>query len=103
MPDLRLYKITSGEEIIGRFEEEKDDVVILSTVRLMTLQRDENTNQTMVAMVPWMLGAPDSKLAINKRSIVGEVSGTLSKNLEDGYLHQTTGIALSSTATSNKN
>ena len=96
MSDYKLYKLISGEEIIGKVEKEDDSNVVLSTVRLMTVQQHENGNP-FVAMIPWMIGAPTSSIELSKSSIIGNLSGDVSSELEKGYIQQTTGIQMATT------
>lgn len=96
--EIKLYKLVTGEEIIGglqSYEWEKSDSVTLSKVRVMLMQ-PMGQGQMSIAMIPWMVGAPDSDIVIYKRNIAGEPHGSLPTQLVNGYLSNTSGLDLTS-------
>lgn len=91
MIEIRLYKLANGEEIVGRFVSEDDESVVLTNIRAMAMQ-PVGPGQMQVAMIPWTVGTPDGTLKIYRKNIMGEPVDTLPKQLEDGYLQNTTGV-----------
>lgn len=95
MAKVLLMKLVSGEEVIGKEVEEKDNKIVLSDVRVIVAHPGPN-GQMAVGMIPWMVGAPESNIEIDKSRIMGIPAGEIPKQLEDGYLQQTSGIAFAS-------
>lgn len=95
MSQIKLYKLATGEEIVGRFVEEEDEFVVLSKIRVMIMQPVGNV-QVQIGMVPWTVGSPDGNIKVYRTTIVGEPISTLPKQLEDGYLANTSGLDLTS-------
>ena len=81
-------KISSGEEIIGRYQKEDSEYFFLTKPNVLMM------NPQGMGMVPYMFTVnPDADYAINKRSII-----TISRTDHDvakQYLSKTSGIALS--------
>lgn len=85
--DIITIKLTSGEELIAKMEEDKDTEVIVSKPFALV------PNQQGLGMVPWIMSAnPDTKVSINKNTVV-----CLLKT-DDGigkqYFQQTTGLTM---------
>ena len=103
-------KLNSGEEIIGRLVEtntvltsnssqydgaapwEPSGNVVVEQVRGITAQ-PMGANEMGIAFFPWSLGNTDGEFIINlDRSAVSIYPAEL--NLEDGYLQQTSSLAI---------
>lgn len=95
MATILLMKLTSGEEVIGKLVEDLDDKLILSSVRVLIAHPGPN-GQMAIGMIPWLTGAPENDVEVDKSSIIGKPRGDLPKQLEDGYLQQTSGLAFAS-------
>lgn len=104
-------KFTSGEEIIGRVVEgpvhlmdhskaqfegkgpwNPTGTVTLEQVRGITAQQ-MGKNEMAIAFFPWSLGNTDGKFTINLDNCAVAVYSP-EKNLEDGYLEQTSKIQI---------
>jgi hypothetical protein len=94
--EVFLAKLTSGEEIIGKIVKETDDGKLIAKDVRVLMAHPGADGQMAVGMIPWMIGAPDSDIAISKSDIIGVPDGALPKQLEDSYLQQTSGIAFAS-------
>lgn len=90
---IRLLKLTSGEEIIGKLVKSEDNHVILSSIRTLIMQ-PVGPGQVQIGMIPWMAGMQDGDVRIHRDRILGEPVSDVSKQLEDGYLQQTSGIQI---------
>jgi hypothetical protein len=88
-----LAKLTSGEEIIARIDEEMDTYYVISKARLLMVNQQPN-GQMGMGMIPWLMGAPESSIRLEKNMISGKVMGEIPKELEDSYLQQTSNIHL---------
>lgn len=87
--DVVSLKLTSGEEILGRYAKE-DMVSITLSKPLMIAMTPKGP-----AMAPVMMTVnPDSDLTFNKSSII--VSANCYKEIADQYVFQTTGIQMPS-------
>ena len=87
--DVVSLKLTSGEEILGRFVKE-DMVTITLSKPLMIAMTPKGP-----AMAPVMMTVnPESDLTFNKSSVI--VSANCYKEIADQYVFQTTGIQMPS-------
>ena len=85
--DTISIKISSGEELVARLEEEKDDKIIL--YKPMMLVHD----QKGMALAPYMFTVPvDAKFTLNLRNVICIVK--TEKNMASKYIETTTGIKL---------
>lgn len=91
--EIRLYKLTTGEEIIGRLVSEDEDTVVLGKLRILAVHQAA-PGQMGVALIPWMVGIPENDVKIYKKEIVGESNESLPKQLEDNYIQNTSSLAL---------
>lgn len=92
MRDIRLYKLVSGEEIIGTVSEEDETTVTLSKIR--TYQMMQGQQGMGVAMLPWLLSNAEGEFRLDKSSTMGRDPEKISKEVEDNYIANTTDIAL---------
>jgi len=90
---IRLFKLISGEEIVARVQEETPTTFVLKSVRALVIHPAAN-GQMQVGMMPWSAGVPDGNVTLYKTGILGTPEEPLPKQLEDGYLSQTSGIQL---------
>lgn len=86
--DIVTLKLTSGEELITRFEEEGPDFIKVSKPLALV------AGGKSLGMIPWVFLASTDSFKINKHSIsMGPVLSKL--DAAQQYLEGTTGIALS--------
>lgn len=90
--EIRLYKLFSGEEVVGEFVEETEDYLVLRRPRVM-IPTPVGPGQMSIQMAPYVITAADTNVRIYLRAIAGEVLN-VPKDLEDGYIHQTTGVQI---------
>ena len=93
MSNIRLFKLVTGEEMIAKVVKEDNNRWNVESPRVLVAQPTGN-GQMGIAMIPWIVGAPDCTTTLSEKDIVGTPISNLSKQLEDGYLSQTSGIAL---------
>jgi len=83
--DIVTVKLTSGEEIIGKYVSGTDDQIVLEKVLMLAM------SQKGVGMAPYLITVnPDNKLRFNKSLIV--VVAETDKEIANQYIYQTTGI-----------
>lgn len=85
--DIITIKLTSGEELIAKLEEDGEGSMTVSKPFALV------PNQQGLGMVPWIMSAsPDSKVTLNKNTVVCFLK------TDDGigkqYLQQTTGLTM---------
>lgn len=91
MIDVRVIKLTSGEEVIGRFVREDETTLVLERTLAMLLQTDERGNMGMIT-APFMIAAGDGRIKVNKAIIVG-VPEEIDEALVKDYIRKTSPIA----------
>ena len=79
-------KLTTGEELIARFEEENNGDVITSKPVVLA------PGAQGIGMVPWIMSAEPDKVKINKVNILTYV--TTQKEISDKYIEMTSSIKL---------
>jgi len=85
--DTVSLKLTSGEEVIGRLEEETDTIVRLSKPLMLT------ASQQGVGLAPFMFTVnPESKFTLNKNTVMCIVK--TEKDMASQYVQNTTGLAV---------
>lgn len=87
-----ILKLVSGEEIIAKIVEEMETTLVLESARSLLVQ-PTGPGQMGIAMLPWMATNPDGEVDIRLQDIMVR-SDDVPKQLEDGYLQQTSGIAI---------
>ena len=91
--DVKVLKLITGEEVIARVTEEKNNLIILEKpMILQMLAPDRTTGQIGFAMVPWMKAAKNEKVIISTEHIIAEDEG--SEQTEKNYLQLVTGLSL---------
>ena len=91
--DVKVLKLITGEEIIARVTEEKNNLITLEKpMILQMLAPDRTTGQIPFALVPWMKAAKNEKVTISTEHIIAEDEG--SEQTEKNYLQVVTGLSL---------
>ena len=99
MTTVLHLKLTTGEEIIGKFVglSEDEDSIILEKTRTLAVQ-PLGQGQMGIGMIPFMVGNPDGEVRIARDKILGEPVDGPPKNLEDSYLQQVSGLTFATSA-----
>ena len=63
--DVVTIKMMNGEEILGKFESENDDELIVSRASVVAANEDGK-----MGLVPWLMSASPEKVSINKATVV---------------------------------
>jgi len=91
--DVKVLKLITGEEVIARVIEEKNNLITLEKpMILQMLAPDRTTGQIPFALVPWMKAAKNEKVIISTEHIIAEDEG--SEQTEKNYLQLVTGLSL---------
>lgn len=94
MSNIKCFKLTTGEEIIADQVASVHDYYRLAKPRVLVAQQTGPRTVGVVAMVPWMFCDPDGQHRLYKQFVIGEPHQSLPKDLEDGYLKETSGIEI---------
>ena len=91
--DVISIKLSSGEEMIARFEDENEEVVTIAKPYILI------SAQNGMALAPYMFTvAPDTKIKLKINNVICIVKSA--KDAADMYIKQSTGIAIASATSS---
>ena len=91
--DVKVLKLITGEEVIARVTEEKNNLITLEKpMILQMLAPDRTTGQVGFALVPWIKAAKNEKVTISTEHIIAEDEG--SEQTQKNYLQLVTGLSL---------
>lgn len=92
MSSVQIFKLVSGEEIVGRVDsfEEGTDVLVKNPLRIDVVQT--GPGQFGLSLQPFLKGAPDAPIPIKEHSIITTVEAP--REFASAYLSQTSGIEL---------
>ena len=96
--DTICVKVSTGEEIVGRFESIEGDIQVVKPC-VITL----NPQNGQAMLIPWLMSidtASSDPVTIKKEHIV--TTNKPNKSLADAYIQSTTGIAPASANTNFK-
>ena len=87
--DVISIKLSSGEEMIARFEDENEEVVTIAKPYILIAA------QNGMALAPYMFTvAPETKIKLKINNVICIVKSA--KDAADMYIKQSTGIAIAS-------
>jgi hypothetical protein len=89
--EVRIFKLTTGEEIIARAEQEQDKIILNKPMTFQAVPTQVQGAMGM-AMVPWIISAKGDFIEISLSHIVVETEPK--PDLEKKYLSQISGITL---------
>ena len=90
--DVKVLKLITGEELIARVIEEKNNLITLEKPMTLQMLPNTSTGQVGFAMVPWMKAAKNDKVVISVEHIL--VTDGASDQTEKNYLQVVTGLSL---------
>ena len=91
MSEVKVLKLTTGEEVIARVEQQRD-YMMLEKPMTMAPVPGQSPGQMGFAMVPWMMAAKGDfiQLSLSHIMVETEAKGEIEKN----YLASVTGLSL---------
>ena len=89
--DVKIFKLTTGEEIIARADQEQDKMILKNPMTLQAVPTQVQGAMGM-ALVPWIISAKGDFIEISLEHIVVEAEPK--PDLEKKYLSQISGITL---------
>ena len=90
--DVKVLKLITGEEVIARVTEEKNNLITLEKPMTLQMLPNTSTGQVGFAMVPWMKAAKNDKTTISIEHVL--VTDEASDQTEKNYLQVVTGLSL---------
>ena len=91
--DVKILKLITGEEVIARVIEEKNNLITLEKPMILQMMPpDRTTGQIPFALVPWMKSSKNEKVTISTEHIIAEDEA--SEQTEKNYLQMVTGLSL---------
>ena len=91
--DVKVLKLITGEEVIARVTEEKNNLITLEKpMILQMLAPNTSTGQVGFALIPWMKAAKNEKVIISTEHIIAEDEA--SEQTNKNYLQLVTGLSL---------
>lgn len=101
MSNIVLYKLSTSEEVIARQKSFDDETIVVEDPRVVTFMPNQQTGQVGVSLMPFMIGVMDQSISSEVRLARSHIvaSAKPSKELEDGFIQQTTGIDLTTKLT----
>ena len=91
MSEVKVLKLTTGEEIIARVKQERD-YMMLEKPMTMAPVPGQSPGQMGFAMVPWMMAAKGDSIQLSLSHIVVETDAK--GEIEKNYLASITGLSL---------
>lgn len=94
---VAIFKLITGEELIGEWITSASDVEIVYTIRRplkVTIVRDPSTGQPGKALMDWVILAPELEQVELYRSSVLCQPIQATRELADVWLQQTSGLIL---------
>ena len=91
--DVKVLKLITGEELIARVIEEKNNLITLEKpMILQMIPPNTSTGHVGFALVPWIKAAKNEKVIISTEHIIAEDEG--SEQTQKNYLQMVTGLSL---------
>ena len=93
MTEIRIYKLLSGEEIIGYFKSATDRYVLLSKAHVIVPQQNEQ-GKIVILFAPWLIasiGGYDGDTELYWNAISGR-QVKIPEQMERAFMEQTSGI-----------
>ena len=96
MSEVRAFKLSSGEEVIAKIEQDFNDKVVISKPRVVQAMRMKD-GAVGISLVPWIFSGSDTQpVTLFFSNIVTVVSPI--PEMVDNYLRETSGLDLSQAA-----
>ena len=93
MSDIKLFKLSNGEEIVARKKEEKLETLCLEHPMSVQAVRDGNTGKMGIALFPWLMAAKENCVVnLSREHIIVET--VPKETMEKNYLSRITGLTL---------
>ena len=94
MSDIKLFKLTNGEEIIARKQADtQTNMIVLEKPKCIRPVSNDNTSKMGIAIFPWLMaGKEDCVVNLSREHIIVET--VPKETIEKNYLSRITGLTL---------
>lgn len=93
--EIRVFKLISGEEIVGKVVKKDKEGFVLEKVRTMSLTPTGEQGRVGMNLIPFMLTCMDGEIVFPESSMLCKPR-KIDDNLEKFYLEQTSGLSIAS-------
>ena len=90
--DVKVLKLTTGEELISRMEESSDGFLILEEPRTLQTMAPTASGQVGIGLVPWSVAGKIDKITLDNKHVI--VILEPKRDMETNYLSGITGLSL---------
>jgi hypothetical protein len=90
--DVKVLKLTTGEELISRMEESSDGFLILEEPRTLQTMAPTASGQVGIGLVPWSVAGKIDKITLDNKHVI--VILEPKRDMENMYLSSVTGLTL---------
>lgn len=87
--DVKVYRLLSGEEIIGYIKREMEDHVVLAKPHAMVLQQHPETGKPVLMFAPIMISTMSEGEAKIYRTAIAIEPVKVPDQIEKGFMNQT--------------
>lgn len=96
--EIRVFKLLSGEEIVGKVVKKDKEGLVIEKVRTLSLSATGEQGKVGMNLIPFMFTCMDGEIVFPESSILCKPR-KVDDNLEKFYLEQTTGLSIASSLT----
>lgn len=93
MADIRILKLTSGEELIAKVEKIDGGYTVTNPLAIQVVGVDQDGMGLQIRMLPYMITRQEGTFTLFDHAVAMPPLET-AKAMEDQYLQQTSGIQL---------
>jgi hypothetical protein len=90
--DVKVLKLTSGEELISRMEESADGFLILEKPMSLQQMGSNSAGHMGIGLVPWSVAGKIDKITLDNKHVI--VILEPKRDMENMYLSAVTGLTL---------
>ena len=90
--DVKVLKLTTGEELISRMEENEDGFLILEKPMSIQTVAPNAAGQMGIGLVPWSVAGKTDKITLDNKHVM--VILEPKREMETNYLSSITGLSL---------
>jgi len=90
--DVKVLKLTTGEELISRMEESDDGFLILEKPMSLQQMGSNSAGHMGVGLVPWSISGKTDKITLDNKHVM--VILEPKREMETNYLSSKTGLKL---------
>jgi len=90
--EVKIYRLLSGEELIGYLKKEMEDHIILGKPHVMVIQQHPESGKSILMFAPWMVSTMSEGDAKVYRSAISAEPVKSPEPIVNGFIQQTSSI-----------